>query len=539
MRKAPGIMPSSTILDQTAELAADVVDAARTSLMASVRFMDVALWRMPLATKRLAASMATDGYLFYLDPVAVVRAYKDDENEVLRNYLHAILHCVFRHPFDDSHPDQELWDMACDVAVEACALELVGLRFPSVLDAERRRALEKLGESCGNVTAPKLYNVFAQVKSGGEASPATKRPALSMRFVESLPALFARDDHSVWTRQSERPPAQIVFDDDVTLIGTNDERMHGEHRVEEIEDEQPRDREAVNMAGAPSESQGGLAAEAEIEGGDRFVDIGGYEEGEESFASMIGVQLEGFDDINWTDIGKMIEVELEAFTGKPGVDAGVFEVNLAVSSRKTYDYREFLKRFSALSEEMKVSTEEFDYVYYTYGLSRYGNMPLVEPLEYQECRRIREFVIAIDTSASCAGGLVRHFVEKTYDVLRNSASFGRKVNVHVVQCDSDIRKDTKITTLRDLDGDFGEFATRGYGGTDFRPVFKYVDELVESRELPNLKGMIYLTDGIGKYPEEPPDYECAFVFVDDDCEKRTVPPWAMKVLMTKDEIVEL
>ena len=51
--------------------------------------------------------------------------------------------------------------------------------------------------------------------------------------------------------------------------------------------------------------------------------------------------------------------------------------------------------------------------------------------------------------------------------------------------------------------------------------------------------MIYLTDGIGTYPEEPPEYECAFVFVDDLCQTRQVPPWAMKVLMTEDEILEL
>ena len=93
--------------------------------------------------------------------------------------------------------------------------------------------------------------------------------------------------------------------------------------------------------------------------------------------------------------------------------------------------------------------------------------------------------------------------------------------------------------MRDLDGDFGEFVARGFGGTDFRPVFKYVDDLIAARELTNLKGMIYLTDGIGKYPEEPPDYECAFVFVNDDGAARKVPPWAMKVLMTEDEILEL
>ena len=39
----------------------------------------------------------------------------------------------------------------------------------------------------------------------------------------------------------------------------------------------------------------------------------------------------------------------------------------------------------------------------------YGNVPLVEPLEYRDDKRIREFVIAIDTSGSVQGDIVQSF----------------------------------------------------------------------------------------------------------------------------------
>ena len=532
-------MTSESLLVQTADLAVCVLDDVRISLMSSLRFMDVALWRMPLATKRIARPLATDGYLLYLSPVSVIRAYRADANEVLRDYLHVILHCIFRHPFDDKHPDARLWDLACDIAVESCALELVGLRYPSALDARRRSALSALKDAAGALTAQKLYKALVESEAVHAGLPVeTTGTPLTRALLQSLPELFVRDDHATWTRTPERPPAQMTFDDDVEIIGSGDEHLRGE-RAEEVDEDEENSDPGVDMPGVAAPSSGGSAVEGEVEGGDRLLDVEAHEQGEESFASMHGVESADFADISWTDISKLIEVDLEAFTGRAGIDAGTFEVNLSVANRKVYDFRDFLKRFSALSEEMKVSTEEFDYIYYTYGLSRYGNMPLVEPLEYQESRRIREFVIAIDTSASCAGGLVKHFIEKTYDVLRSQAAFGRKVNVHVVQCDCEVRKDTKITSVRDLDGEFGEFTARGFGGTDFRPVFKYVNDLVESRELPNLKGMIYLTDGIGKYPEEPPEYDCAFVFVNDDGAARKVPPWAMKVMMTEDEILEL
>ena len=47
----------------------------------------------------------------------------------------------------------------------------------------------------------------------------------------------------------------------------------------------------------------------------------------------------------------------------------------------------------------------------------YKNMPLIEPLEYKEVKKIRDFVIAIDTSASVQGELVEHFLRKTCEIL--------------------------------------------------------------------------------------------------------------------------
>lgn len=47
---------------------------------------------------------------------------------------------------------------------------------------------------------------------------------------------------------------------------------------------------------------------------------------------------------------------------------------------------------------MHIDPDEFDYNFYTYGLSHYGNMPLIEPVEQREVRRIQDFVIVIDTS---------------------------------------------------------------------------------------------------------------------------------------------
>lgn len=232
----------------------------------------------------------------------------------------------------------------------------------------------------------------------------------------------------------------------------------------------------------------------------------------------------------WEKIGRLAKTELKAFARRKS-GTGSLEKNLEEATKERYDYGEILRRFAVPGEEMAVSQEEFDYVYYTYGLSCYGNLPLIEPLEYRESRKVKEFVIAIDTSASCSGSAVGKFLRRTYDILKDAESFFTKINVHIVQCDSQVQKDTRIACQEDLEDFLGKGRLAGGGATDFRPVFAYVEQLREQGEFENLKGLIYFTDGYGVYPERPPEYQVIFAFLEEDENRAPVPPWSMKVVV--------
>lgn len=210
--------------------------------------------------------------------------------------------------------------------------------------------------------------------------------------------------------------------------------------------------------------------------------------------------------------------------------------NLKSVNKEKYDYTAFLKKFAVRGEVMKTSEEEFDYIFYTYGLKLYEKMPLLEPLEYKEEKRIREFVIAIDTSGSVAGEQVQKFMQKTYNVLKSTESFFSKINLHIIQCDADIQEHVKITSQEEFDLYLDSMQVKGLGGTDFRPVFAKVNELIEQKEFCNLKGLIYFTDGYGVFPELKPNYETAFVFVDDTYRNPEVPPWAIKLVLESYEL---
>jgi len=270
--------------------------------------------------------------------------------------------------------------------------------------------------------------------------------------------------------------------------------------------------------------------------GDAYIDEED-EEGELAFGSGENEEGAAKDRKDkWRDISEMMLMELESFAKKQGDTAGDMIQNLRESTREKYDYASFLRKFAVMGEEMTVNDEEFDYIFYTYGLKLYGRMPLVEPLEYKESRRIRDFVIAIDTSGSVSGELVQKFIDKTYNILRQEDSFFRKVNLHIVQCDTRIHEHVKVTSRTEMDRYLKEMVLKGFGGTDFRPVFEYVDGLIREGEFTDFKGLIYFTDGYGTYPSKPPDYKTAFVFIDDEYNNYNVPAWAVKLILQSHEL---
>lgn len=243
----------------------------------------------------------------------------------------------------------------------------------------------------------------------------------------------------------------------------------------------------------------------------------------------------------WNDNREKMQTEMESVgqdISEKGEDKSLLE-QVQVKNRERYDYKGFLRKFSVTKEEMQVDEDSFDYIYYTYGLKMYSNMPLIEPLESKEVRRIEDFVLVIDTSMSCSGELVRRFLEETYSVLGESESYFKKINVHIIQCDDQVRSDVVIRDKKQMEKYMEHFTIEGNGGTDFRPAFEYVNSLRARGEFTRLKGLLYFTDGKGIYPVKMPPYDTAFVFIQGQYEDVSVPSWAIKLILEEEELREV
>ena len=444
--------------------ARDILTLARSLLIVRLRFLDIAIGRLELVPAD-GRTYSTDGTRIVYGPKHVVRCYKRENERPARDYLHMVLHCIYSHMFVGSLKEPELWDLACDIAVESTINDLGIDVTASCRKAEQAAETAKLKSEVNMLTAEKIYHHFLESD-------------ISEDEIVRLNELFAADDHSGW--HGSGPKGKTAGHDD---------------------------KEADSQNSSDNEDD----------------------------AFTVEMPLPGIGE-EWKEIAEKVQDALETFFKEQGDEEGGLIQNLKALNREKYDYAGFLKKFSVLGETLGVNDEEFDYIFYTYGLKLYENMPLVEPLEYKESKRIREFAVAIDTSASTSGDLVQKFLQKTYNILKSTESFFSRVNIHIIQCDADIQEHVKISSEEEFDRYIKDMEIHGLGGTDFRPVFRLVDSLTEAGEFSDLRGLIYFTDGYGTFPAYKPSYQTAFVFLDDEYRDPEVPPWAIKLVLQDDEI---
>lgn len=413
----------------------DILFASRNELYMNFPYLDVALCSLRFSPDAGATlSLATDGESIYYDAGWLSERYLRSRVLTNRAYLHVILHCMLRHLWKKRGKVPQLWDIACDAAVESI---LDQLDYPC-LNEGIHPAKQKFWGECRRemkvLTAEGIYRHLL-------------RADLSEYELAQLERAFLVDDHGLWDPEKQD------------------------------QDQQQK------------------------------------------------------QDQRWKDVAEKTRTGMETVMGgqATGGEAVLEQVQVAV--RDDVDYRAFLRRFAVPREVMAVDGDAFDYIFYTYGLQLYGNMPLVEPPETKEEKRIEDFVIAVDTSMSTSGELVRQFLACTYAILRSTETFTRKVNIRILQCDDRIRKDTEIHDLQELREYMDSFELCGGSATDFRPVFEHVAALQREGAFTSLRGLIYFTDGMGVFPQKRPPYDAAFVLLEEPPLSIRIPPWAIKLVL--------
>lgn len=101
--------------------------------------------------------------------------------------------------------------------------------------------------------------------------------------------------------------------------------------------------------------------------------------------------------------------------------------------------------------------------------------------------------VAVDSSGSIDEYLLGAFMEEFKAIMTNFPA----VRIELIICDARIHAHYTFQGGEKLD-----FKIKGGGGTDYRPVFEYIDANIPMNTM-----LLYFTDGDGWFPKFPPGYE--------------------------------
>ena len=566
------------------DLGSRILNQSRYELSLSMRHLARALDRLPYEMDFNTQRMGTEGERIHFHPEFIFQLFMESPQKLNRLYMHSLLHCLFRHMFKNEDKKEELWNMACDIHVEYVldSLDVDLLKRPA--GEYRENTFQRLEEKIKTLSAERIYQYLEEADLDYDAwerlerefykddhvfwkvidrkdAPGQEGEGDSDGAPLPMPEDFTPNDNP----SGEENEGGKKDSGDNTSVENSEDKDKSPRESKSSEDASPQSGTPSNGEGKEEKNQGAGNQEPENRGSEGEGNTGEGNTGEDSqweakqedsqSGNSSGKKQEdrkkaenrkptgqekreereakkNRDALSkeWEDISKRTEQEIEHSSQEKKDEQGSLAWFLRLEQKKYTDFRDFLRRLSVDREEMEVDLDSFDYGYYYYGLEQYGNMPLIEENEYREGRKLQELVIAIDTSHSTKGEMVKGFLEETAGILKQKDAFFQKVKVHILECDDELRKDICLENVEDLEQYSKNFAVKGGYGTDFRPVFRYVSDLQKRGELKNLKGLMYFTDGKGRYPKEAPPYVTAFVFpkgedIDDD----NVPFWAMKL----------
>ncbi len=461
-----------------------ILNASRTELYMDMRFFGAALSSLSYEMDLSTTTVGTDAVSIRFNPSYVLGLFVEEPAKLNRTYIHMLLHCIFRHMYtSEKYSDTRLYDLCADIACES-VLDTMDYRAIYRVSSDfRDRWYALLEKELKVLTVERLYRFFS--KEGSIPDEET---------YEKLEREFGYDDHSFWLRLSDEPKDEDKKDDGK------------EPPVDDMD--------------APS---------------------GADENGPKKEAYMNPRRLQKIRDRkkDWDREGERLQTEIETIGKNAGDKSGKLAWVLQFHNTKRRSYKEFLDSFKVIREESGIDLDSFDYGMYSFGLEHYGNMPLIEENEFREVRKVKELVIAIDTSASCKDEQVQLFLDETAAMLLDRESFFQKIKLVIMECDDQVQRMEVITSREDMDKYKKGIRIEGGFGTDFRPVFEKVEALKAEHFFENLGGLIYFTDGYGVYPEKPTDYDTAFIFIEDsDYDDEKVPDWALKLYVGEASIDE-
>ncbi len=110
-------------------------------------------------------------------------------------------------------------------------------------------------------------------------------------------------------------------------------------------------------------------------------------------------------------------------------------------------------------------------------------------------------VVAVDTSGSIDEALLSEFLGEINSIMQSYPNY----EIDLITADAKVQSHKVF-----LPGETLDYEISGGGGTDFRPVFEYIDSYINYPTL-----LLYFTDGMGTFPEQEASYDVMWIMPEE------------------------
>ena len=448
------------------------IKSARTALILDEPFFGVLAMKLVLVTDWECETMWTDGVSMGGNPIWV-----DEQSDAALKgtVVHEVLHCANGHPWRRENRDPEDWNEACDEAINPI-IDKAGYLLPdNVL-----RTPAYAGKS-----AEWIYEqIFRKKQKEKEAAGQQQQSGKQGQQSQGGQPQPGNNGQGQPQQQGAAP-------------------QNGQPQPGTPGQGQPQPGAPGNQppSGQP---QPGNPGQGQPQPGSQPGQGGAGQPGKKRAAGEVRDAPKGVDPKQlaqeWTISVEQAQRQAASMGRLPG-----FVEQLVENNRKPQvDWRE------ALWDFVQKSFYNPDYRY-TRPHQNYMHLGLYMPSLVGE--QMPPMVAAKDTSASVYTKMTEAFnaeLEAILDQMKPEV-------LYELMCD------TRVTHVREIyPGDSMTPASKGRGGTDFRPAFKWVDD-----EGVDPVCFTYMSDMDGTFPEKEPDYPVLWV-CPPDCKD---PPWGTKIEM--------
>lgn len=458
------------------KIANKIINQAKRKILLTSRYMTKSIDYLckNIEFTYLAAIIGTDGKNLFVNPKDIIKLYEGGDN-LLRYFLHMAIHCYYGQFLKKKDCPDDIYNASCDIFVEY----IIDNRFDEYFENGKMYQREKIYDAMIELGCKFTLSDIILMLTNFSVDFSTSK----------IMEVFTLDDHNFW-------------------------------RVDEGADEQFDEEDLGDFFDFDSNLDIEISDEAE-------------ENNKKDNKQKNRLQIEreqSEEELSWKELFMQCKVDKKKRSDRVK-GAKIFDEEKEKSGI-IVDYKTLLRDFLQFKEIQKENIEEYDLGFYSYGLKLFGNVPLIESLETSNVKELSKIVIALDTSRSIERETIVKFLIETTSIIKETVT-DKNLSVMIIQADDHINEVKEISTKEQLEDYVIMFDYKGGGATDFTVVFDKIAELQRAGN--KIDGLIYLTDGEGIYPERPPDYKTAFLFLEGIGQQSFVPAWAEKIIISEKD----